>query len=116
MRGRHLAEAWLGATARGPSRCALVTQGRIGVRSAILCGHPLTGVGRFPNLAGGSAGLPSARPSSVADVHNHALTQPNQNYRIWLRSALWTTCVIPPHIAHRGQASQRPERRSHMEP
>jgi hypothetical protein len=28
----------------------------IGHRSAILCGHPLTGVGRFPNLAGGPAG------------------------------------------------------------
>ena len=28
----------------------------IGDRSLILCGHPLTGVGRFPNLAGGPAG------------------------------------------------------------
>jgi hypothetical protein len=26
------------------------------VRRPILCGHPLTGVGRFPNLAGGPAG------------------------------------------------------------
>ena len=34
----------------------------------ILCGHPLTGVGRFPNLAG----CPAGPAPTVADVQNHA--------------------------------------------
>jgi hypothetical protein len=39
---------------------------------AILCGHPLTGVGRFPIWPAAQQALPRARPSTVADVHNHA--------------------------------------------
>ena len=38
----------------------------LGSRSSILCEHPLTRVGRFPNLAGGPQALPRARPSTVA--------------------------------------------------
>jgi hypothetical protein len=36
------------------------------------CGHPLTGVGRFPIWPAAQRTLPRARPSTVADVHNHA--------------------------------------------
>jgi len=62
---------------QAPSRCPLV------YRSRILCGHPLTGgVDRFPNLAGGPAGPVSARPCTVAEVHNHAPTQPGQTSSI----------------------------------
>ena len=42
------------------------------VRSGILCGHPLIGVGRFPIWPAAQQTLPRARPSTVADVPNHA--------------------------------------------
>jgi len=49
-----------------------------GLRKRIPCGHPLTGVGRFPIWPAAQQALPRARPSTVAAVHNHALTQPEQ--------------------------------------
>ena len=41
-------------------------------RSGFLCGHPLTGVGRFPIWPAAQQALQRARPSTVGDVHNHA--------------------------------------------
>ena len=37
-------------------------------QSGILCGHPLTGVGRFPNLAGCPAG-PASTVAGVQTMH-----------------------------------------------
>src|ERR1035437_5930683 len=44
------------SSARTAERCPDALEPSLVVRSTLLCGHPLTGVGRFPNPAGGPVG------------------------------------------------------------
>jgi hypothetical protein len=63
----------------------------------------LTGVGRFPNLAGGKVCLHARDHSPAADVHNHAQTQPGRT-----TGPACEQCVTPPPIAHRGAGITAP--------
>jgi hypothetical protein len=50
--GAHFCGEALGRKTHSLGRMQRAASSQLG----ILCGHPLTGVGRFPNLAGGPAG------------------------------------------------------------
>jgi hypothetical protein len=55
----------------------------------IPCGHLLAGVGRVPIWPAAQQALLRARPSTVADVHNHAQTQPGQRLSRVSRAVAW---------------------------
>src|SRR5664280_158870 len=62
-----------------------------------LCRHPLTRWAESPIWLAAQQALPRARPSTVADVHNHAVDAARPSYRI-CDPREWTTCVIPPRF------------------
>jgi len=90
------------ASANGATCCLSRTP--IGDRSPILCGHQLTGVGRFPNLAGGPAG-PATRETLPVKRAGRGAVRKWSGRRSCDSVAGVRVCVS---LATRGQTDERP--------